>query len=233
MMVSQEKSRKRRGSQSGLPNHQANRTKFGNSTIDAENHILLISLDLFSERGFASVTIKDLAKASGLAPALIYYYFGSKEELYRRAVALAVDRAFGEFRTVVHNLERPRDIIYGWIDNHIRVFETIAKLFAIAIDYSKVAKRNKRIDEAVRRFYDEEREVLCGALTAGIESGEFREVDIWETATFISTYLDGVFVRAIILADFDPIAAIGELRIFMQALLMRGRTSTSEAIKTQ
>ena len=39
---------------------------------------------LFSRQGFAATTIKQIGAAAGVNPALIYYYFGSKEELYRR-----------------------------------------------------------------------------------------------------------------------------------------------------
>ena len=38
---------------------------------------------LFGSQGFAATTIKQIGKAAGMNPALIYYYFGSKEELYR------------------------------------------------------------------------------------------------------------------------------------------------------
>lgn len=105
----------------------------------------------------------------------------------------------------------------------VREYETISKQIKISIDYAKTAKRNVRIDEAIRRFYDDEREVLRQALSAGIANGDFRAVDVDETATFISTYLDGVFVRAMMLKDFDPIAAIGELRSFLSSHLRRKR----------
>jgi AcrR family transcriptional regulator len=39
---------------------------------------------LFAQQGFAATTIKQIGAAAGVNPALIYYYFGSKEELYRR-----------------------------------------------------------------------------------------------------------------------------------------------------
>ena len=38
---------------------------------------------LFGSQGFAATTIKQIGAAAGLNPALIYYYYGSKEELYR------------------------------------------------------------------------------------------------------------------------------------------------------
>jgi AcrR family transcriptional regulator len=202
---------------------RAGRPKLSVAPLDAETHIRAAALDLFAARGFSAVTTKDIADATGFNPALIYYYFGSKEELFRRAVTLAVERAFEQFRIAREGLEHPRDIIYGWLDNHVREYETISKLIKISIDYAKAAKRNARIDEAIRRFYDEERDVLRAALAAGIARGDFRVVDVDETATFISTYLDGVFGRAMILRDFDPIAAIGELRSFLNSHLKRKR----------
>ncbi len=195
------------------------RPKLDVASPDAETHIREVSLDLFAERGFSAVTTKDIADATGFNSALIYYYFGSKEELFRNAVTLAVERAFEPFRVSREGLKHPRDIIYGWLDNHIKEYETISKLIKIAVDYAKTSKRNVRIDEAIRRFYVDERDVLRAALAAGIARGDFRKVDVDETASFISTYLDGVFARAMILRDFDPIASIGELRTFLNTHL--------------
>lgn len=206
------KSGKRRSSRVGRP-------KLDGASLDAETHILQVSLDLFAARGFSAVTVKDIADATGFNPALIYYYFGSKEELFRNAVTLAVERAFRQFRIARDGLDHPRAIIYGWLDNHIKEYETIAKLIKISIDYAKISKRNARIDKAILRFYEEERDVLRAALADGMMRGDFRKVDVDETASFISTYLDGVFARALILKDFKPISAIGELRSFLNTYL--------------
>jgi len=197
------------------------RPKLDVASPDAEAHICEVSLDLFAARGFSSVTTKDIADATGFNPALIYYYFGSKEELFRRAVTLAVERAFEQFRISREGLNHPRDIIYGWLDNHIKEYETISKLINIAIDYAKTTKRNVRIDEAIRRFYVGERDVLRAALADGIERSYFRNVDVEETVSFISIYLDGIFARALIFKDFDPITSIGDLRSFLNTHLKR------------
>ena len=96
--------------------------------VDAELRIREAALELFSSRNFSVVTIKDIAKAAGLNTALIYYYFGSKEELFRSAVTLAVERAFHQFRIARRDLKSPRAVIYGWLDNHVREYATILKL---------------------------------------------------------------------------------------------------------
>jgi len=193
----------------------AGRPKLSADTPDADETIREAALALFSERGFAAVTTKDIAVATGLNSALIYYYFGSKEDLFRNAVTLAIERAFDRFRIVREASEKPGDIIHGWLRTHVLEFDTIAKFVKISIDYSKTAKRSARLDQAINRFYDEERQVLCDSLTAGIKSGEFRQVDVNSTATFISTYLDGVCVRSMMQKKFDAKSAIKELQTFL------------------
>ncbi|MEZ5901165.1 MAG: TetR/AcrR family transcriptional regulator [Hyphomicrobiaceae bacterium] len=215
----QRASGRKAGARSRSGRSGAGRPKLSVATADAEVKIREAALELFSQRGFSSVTTKDIADTTGFNPALIYYYFGSKEELFRSAVTLAVERAFEQFRISRQGLDHPRDIIYGWLDTHILQFDTIAKLIMISIDYAKATRRKSRIDEAIHKFYDEERDVLRQTLMAGLRSGDFRSLDVDETATFISTYLDGVFVRAMILKKFNPVAAIHQLRSFLDRLL--------------
>src|SRR5215472_15196116 len=45
--------------------------------------LMSVALELFARRGFSSVTIKDIAKSANVNSALLYYYFDSKEDLFK------------------------------------------------------------------------------------------------------------------------------------------------------
>jgi AcrR family transcriptional regulator len=195
------------------------RPKAGSLGADAEAVILAEALDLFAAKNFSSVRTTDIARATGFNQALIFYYFKNKEELYRRAVLEAVEQAFQSFQTARDNVNDPAELIGAWIDNHIHAWDAIAKLIKLSIDYAATAKRKATIDRAIRSFYDQERKVLQSALDEGVARGLFGKIDTVATATFISTYLDGVFVRAMVFPDFDPIAAIGNLKSNMPKML--------------
>ena len=64
------------------------RTRRGPHT---RKQILDASLRLFSERGFARTTVRDIAKQAGITDAAIYYHFESKRELLE---ALVEERGF-------------------------------------------------------------------------------------------------------------------------------------------
>ena len=75
----------------------AKRTRRGPFT---RKQILDASLRLFSERGFARTTVRDIARMAGITDAAIYYHFASKRELLE---ALVEERGFV---TSLQNLER-------------------------------------------------------------------------------------------------------------------------------
>lgn len=209
--------------------HPVGRPKAGSRDVEAEDAILSAALDLFAAKNFSSVRTADIAKATGFNQALIFYYFANKEELYRRALALAIERAFQSFRLSRASGDKPADLIFDWIETHIRAYDSISKLIKLSIDYVATAERKASIDRAIRTFYDEERKVLQEALEAGIKSGDFAKVDAAQTATFISTYLDGVFVRAFVLPDFKPLPAIRNLKSYVESILDTSPSSASRS----
>jgi AcrR family transcriptional regulator len=54
-----------------------------------ETRILEVARRLFTERGFERTTIRAIADGAGVDPALVMQYFGSKDELFRKAAVAA------------------------------------------------------------------------------------------------------------------------------------------------
>src|SRR5690242_10617891 len=50
---------------------------------DTRNVILSVARRMFAERGYDKTSVRDIATASGVDPAMIRHYFGSKVELFR------------------------------------------------------------------------------------------------------------------------------------------------------
>lgn len=178
---------------------------------------------LFTRRNYSSVSIKDIATATKANASLIYYYFGSKEGLFRAVVETLTERAVETFTAVRGQAESPADLIGLWITNQAMQLPLMRKLFMISIDYASSHTRSVQVDRAIRKLYDIEADMLRRALRQGIETGAFVRIDVDHMVTFIATFLDGALAQSAMMPHFDARAAI--LR-FRDAVLLQLRGDT-------
>lgn len=73
------------------------------------------ALDLFWERGYEGTSISDLADAMGIASASIYAAFGSKEDLFRRVMALYATTSGEPPRRALREQPTARGAIHGML----------------------------------------------------------------------------------------------------------------------
>lgn len=186
------------------------------STAD---ELLHTALDLFSSRNYAAVSIKEIATSAGVNPALIYYYYESKDHLFRQTIEKSVNRAFEHFHEIQEACSSPPDILSKWLDNHIDLYPVICKLVKISLDYATSTERSTGIDQSIYEFYDKERAVLAEAINQGIEVGLFQAVNAEQVSSMISTYLDGVMVRSLITPEFNFRQAILDFKAHLWQIL--------------
>src|SRR3546814_8578670 len=79
--------------QKSLPLIHTRRTATG-----TRERILDVSARIFRTRGYAETTMNDIAEATGIKAASIYYYFRSKDEIVEEVLNLGTLRAFEAVR---------------------------------------------------------------------------------------------------------------------------------------
>ncbi|TDT20945.1 TetR family transcriptional regulator [Streptomyces sp. BK208] len=73
---------------------------------DTRDRILATAREEFSERGYEKTSVRGIAKAASVDPALVHHYFGTKEQVFEAAVEVAFAPA----------LEAPEAIADGPLD---------------------------------------------------------------------------------------------------------------------
>lgn len=185
---------------------------------DNAGRIRDVALDLFAKKSFSAVTIKEIGQATGLNTAMIYYYFRDKEDLFRDTVETAVQRSMEAFEARRAPDADPETVVTNWLETHIEQLDLIRKFVKISVDYASSANRLARIDDAIKRFYEAEHDILAAAMKKGTD-GRFDQQEIDRMIELFSTYLDGVMVRSVIAPDFDAKGAIHSLRDYVLELM--------------
>jgi len=142
--------------------------------------IIDTSATVFARRGYHATGIAELCEVNGFGKGAFYYYIGSKEELLAAIhdrvmdeVLLGADRVGAAGGSPSEQLEmlgtELLDVIHRYPD-HVWVF---LHEFPALTDERAEAFRTRR------REYERHVE---RALRAGVDAGEFRDVDPWLTA---------------------------------------------------
>ncbi len=174
------------------------------------------ALEIISERGYADTRIADVAERSGVSPALVIYYFKTKDQLLTEAIRHYEDawyevgqRRLAELPTAAARLEE------------------VVAMFCLAesdpepdsswqlwLDFWAQAARNAEA-AAVRRKSDEMwRATIADLVQAGQDAGEFAAVDKEKFAIGLSALLDGLTIQ---IALEDPaIDSVSAFELSMQ-----------------
>lgn len=172
--------------------------------------MLRAALEVISERGYPDTRIADVAERIGISPALVIYYFKTKDQLLTEAIRYSEDtwyadgqRRMASLPTAAARLEEivamsclpeadpePRSSWLLWLD-----------FWAQAARNAEVAGLRQKSDERWR-------ETFASLVLAGQEAGEFRNVDAADFAICLSSLLDGLAIQ-IALEDrvVDPVRA--------------------------
>lgn len=91
-------------------------------SADTRDRILTAAREEFSERGYEKTSVRGIAKAAGVDPALVHHYFGTKEQIFEAAVEVAFAPAQNAPETVAEGPldgvgERLTRFIFGIWEN--------------------------------------------------------------------------------------------------------------------
>ena len=140
---------------------------------ETRERILAEALRLFGERGYARVSIEEIAEAAGVTKGAVYHWFSDKDDLgrelqhdlYERLSSVAL-RAFDPERDAIANMRRTFE---AYVDA-LGTFED-ARFFL------RDAWVIPALDEAGRQDHDDGVEFVRGVLAAAIARGEIVALD--------------------------------------------------------
>jgi len=166
--------------------------------------MLLAAAQLITERGFSDTRIADVARRVGASPALVIYYFGTKDRLLTEALRFseksfyaAVDEMLGHTTSARERLEtlvRLTCVPQG--DDQIPgAWGLWFELWATAFRVDEVGRDRIELDQRWR-------EMIARIIEAGQAAGEIGQVDAEDFAVTFSALLDGLSIQV---ALRDPV----------------------------
>jgi len=164
---------------------------------DRREQLLLAAIDVIVERGYADTRITDVAERAGTSPALVIYYFKTRDALLTEALRYSEDAWYAtgvkrltEIRTAAGQLTEmiAMTCLPGNDPGERGEWRLWLDLWALSPRSPGVA--------SVRHEFDERwRQAIRDIVIAGQEAGEFAKTDAGDFALTLSALLDGMAIQ--------------------------------------
>jgi AcrR family transcriptional regulator len=159
--------------------------------------MLAAAIDVIVERGFAETRISDVAERTGVSPALVIYYFKTKDGLLAEAMRWSEDAWYAEMDRRTAALPTAA----GRLEEVVAMTclpggaGTPEESWALWLDLWAQALRDPVV-RAVREEFDEHfRQTIRDIVRFGVEKGEFADVDEDDFSIGLSALLDGFAIQ--------------------------------------
>jgi AcrR family transcriptional regulator len=169
--------------------------------------ILRAALAVVVDRGYPDTRIADVAARVGVSPALVMYYFKTKERLLADATRYAEDLWYEEGTRRMKAI----DSAAGRLEELVRMTclpqpgEGLSESWSVWLDLWAQAVRQPAIRQVREEFDEHWRETIRQIVRDGQAAGEFARVDVDDFAIVFSALLDGFAVQ---IALADPVAGV-------------------------
>lgn len=147
----------------------------------------------FAHYGLTKVTMDEIAADLGISKAALYYYFSTKEDIFRQVIA----REQQEF---IHLVEKTNETkttakekLLQYFQHHLTFFNELLNLKIISVHTADII--HPIMSDLFREFEEKERALLEAILHEGKKAGEFAIDSPQKTASLLLHLLQGLRMR--------------------------------------
>ena len=170
----------------------------GDAVADVRrDQMLAAASTLIAERGFNDTRIADVAQRVGASPALVIYYFGTKDSLLTEALRWSERSFYAATEEMLRSTEKLRDrleVLVEWTlvaDKQQDItgdWGLWFDLWAQAFRHPEVKKDRVELDKQWR-------DLIARIVQEAIDKDEIEKVDVRDFAIMWGSLLDGLIVQ--------------------------------------
>ena len=170
----------------------------GDAVADVRrDQMLSAAATLIAERGFSDTRIADVAERVGASPALVIYYFGTKDSLLTEALRWSERSFYAAAEEMLKSTENLRDRLEVLLDWNLVADkqQDVAGDWGLWFDLWAQAFRHPEVKKDRAELDAQWRDLIARVVQDGIDHGEIQKVDVHEFAVMWSSLLDGLVIQ--------------------------------------
>jgi AcrR family transcriptional regulator len=161
------------------------------------DQMLAAASTLIAERGFHDTRIADVAKRVGASPALVIYYFGTKDSLLTEALRWSERSFYAATEEMLQSTDKLRDRLEILVEWTLAFDKQGASTgdWGLWLDLWAQAFRHPAVKKDRAELDAQWRALISRIVQDGVDKGEIADVDVVTFAIMWGSLLDGLVVQ--------------------------------------
>ena len=168
----------------------------GEKSVQKRKNSLETARKVFVEKGFKSVTMKDIVEACEISRGGLYLYFDSTEQILMEVLQMEADETDDVFTQSITQEDTAADILTLFLKEQKKELLQKKDNLTVAVYEYFFAHKSTDKNNMLRRQFDAGVRVIEKLIEAGIASGEFYCEDPKGAAANIMYVLEGMKIDA-------------------------------------
>lgn len=195
---------------------------------DARERVLDAADRLLAERGFARMTVEDLARAAGLGKGTVYLAFRSKEEVALGCIERMAARVLGRLRALAARPAPAPARLRAMLLARVLDRFDYARRHSASLDALLAASRARLLERRARQFAAEAA-VFAAVVRDGARRGELRAVPRAGAADALVTATNALLPYSLSVAELGRRRAVATRARRLAGLLVAGLAPSARA----
>lgn len=134
---------------------------------------------LFQRYGFAKTTMEDIAKAMGRGKSTLYYYYKSKDDIFKDVILNEANEVMNAVMEACGQAETAQGKLFNYISTLLNTIRTKVSLYDVLkkefMEEGSACMHQPSLNDALRGIDEKQKKLLKSILLLGVQSKEFSE----------------------------------------------------------
>jgi AcrR family transcriptional regulator len=135
-----------------------NKLQKGKSKMEERNQsqrILNAAYKCISTKGYANVSLRDIAEEAGVVLSQLHYYFGSKEGLFTEVIKMMIDKYLKEINEALSMGETAKDKMLSLVKFFKDLLSNNPGLFKLLYDFTGLAMWSSSFNSLLKDLFND------------------------------------------------------------------------------
>lgn len=176
--------------------NQGMELEMGDKSLQKRQYILETAREVFMEKGYKDVTMKDIVDACEISRGGLYLYFNSTKEIFQDVLKMEQQETDDVFASTIPKNATAADILALFLKEQKKELLKSKKTLTIAIYEFYFQNKVPKKEHLIRQQFEGAVKIIEQLITDGVASGELYCEDCLQTARNIMFVIEGLKISA-------------------------------------